>query len=296
MAPYIPGVWWPHPPLLSIETELPLGGTTDLWKLTEEQRYTFDTQGYMVIHGALNRSALDRLLSTWPELGDDVLRDVDFRWGPEWAELIDLVSVCEVIPGFLGGTLRLDHAFVIQAGFIASHGRMHHESGRFHEGVLYSVSKGRIYTSYLAVSFALTDIPPGYGGFCCIPGSHKSDFDTPASLYDVANNPLVRQVPQQAGDALVFTEALTHGTFPPITGFRRQSVVLKYTPGSVTYLRPADSPHVRRLPPSPNFPADPDGGSWEIDQLTDRQRAIIAEPAYARFRPQFGSQHEDETP
>ena len=36
----------------------------------------------------------------------------------------------------------------------------------------------------------------------------------PRRLFLIEGNPLVRQIPQKAGEALIFTEALTHGTWP----------------------------------------------------------------------------------
>jgi hypothetical protein len=47
-----------------------------------------------------------------------------------------------------------------------------------------------MYNGLTAVAYNLTDVNPGEGGFGCIPGSHKS----------------------KAGTAIIFTEALTHGT------------------------------------------------------------------------------------
>ena len=64
----------------------------------------------------------------------------------------------------------------------------------------------------------LTDAPAGVGGFGCVPGSHKTNFSS-HSIPDAIRSfeqaaPYVEQVTSQAGDAILFTEALIHGTMP----------------------------------------------------------------------------------
>jgi ectoine hydroxylase-related dioxygenase (phytanoyl-CoA dioxygenase family) len=53
-----------------------------------------------------------------------------------------------------------------------------------------------------------------YGGFCCVPGSHKGNEPMPAELRDLTkpeNNgaPWLQTMSAKAGDAIIFTEALT---------------------------------------------------------------------------------------
>ena len=74
----------------------------------------------------------------------------------------------------------------------------------------YRNESGRIRTGLIAAQWALVDHPPGAGGFMCIPGSHKSGFQLPSTF----DRELVVEVPLRAGDVVVFTEALTHGTLP----------------------------------------------------------------------------------
>ena len=70
-----------------------------------------------------------------------------------------------------------------------------------------------MYNGLTVASWALTDMLPGQGGFCCIPGSHKSNFSSPPQLKAVKDSPeCMKGVHQKAGDVAIFTEALTHGT------------------------------------------------------------------------------------
>lgn len=47
-------------------------------------------------------------------------------------------------------------------------------------------------------------------------GSHKSNVGLPERFRDLSQRvmPAVRPVPAAAGDCIIFTEALTHGTLP----------------------------------------------------------------------------------
>ena len=72
----------------------------------------------------------------------------------------------------------------------------------------YRVDAGRIRTGLVAAQWVLVDHPPDAGGFVCIPGSHRSSFTLPATF----DRELAVEVPMAAGDVVVFSEALTHGT------------------------------------------------------------------------------------
>ena len=38
------------------------------------------------------------------------------------------------------------------------------------------VEQGRIRNGEMAIAYLMSDVNPGDGGFCCIPGSHKANF------------------------------------------------------------------------------------------------------------------------
>ena len=89
----------------------------------------------------------------------------------------------------------------------------------------------------ITVALELMPVPPGCGGFACIEGSHKANFDMPAEWRSLAapqgseiTHPFARAVPADAGSAIVFTEALAHGTFEWTGPTERRTLFLKYTP------------------------------------------------------------------
>ncbi len=90
----------------------------------------------------------------------------------------------------------------------------------------YNVDESGPRAGFLNAATSLVDVPEGTG-FVCLLGSHKRNFDPPddISIYD--GPPTVINVPVNAGDCVIFTEALYHGarrwteTYPRYTIFNR---------------------------------------------------------------------------
>ena len=211
--------------------------------LSDEQRYLFDLNGYVVVPGVLDAARVARMSAdmashavTSPEDGSLEYRFGDFfEWGDDWRELIDHPTIMPLLQEILGERFRLDHAYgmamrATDDGALPA-GNLHHVAGMFHHACFYVTHGAKMHNGLIVVSFALSDTPPGAGGFICIPGSHKALYPTPAELMRPEINPLVANVPLAAGDALLFTESLTHGTAAwTHTGAERRAVLLKYCP------------------------------------------------------------------
>ena len=90
----------------------------------------------------------------------------------------------------------------------------------------YGVEKCQPYAGFLNAGISLVDVPPGTG-FVCLPGSHKRHFEPPDNLTIYDGPPTVINVPVDAGDCVIFTEALYHGArrwtedYPRFTVFNR---------------------------------------------------------------------------
>ena len=78
---------------------------------------------------------------------------------------------------------------------------------------------------------ALKDVNPGDGGFICVPGSHKANMHYKPPV----DSPLVVNPSLRAGDMLIFTEALVHGTTTWTSSKQRRSLLYKYSPGHSTW-------------------------------------------------------------
>ena len=77
----------------------------------------------------------------------------------------------------------------------------------------YQAAEGEVFATFINAAISLVDVPDG-AGFVCIPGSHKSYFERPDHINIRSGPPLVVNVPINAGDAVIFTEALCHGALP----------------------------------------------------------------------------------
>jgi ectoine hydroxylase-related dioxygenase (phytanoyl-CoA dioxygenase family) len=112
------------------------------------------------------------------------------------------------------------------------------------------------------VSIQLTDVNLGDGGLSLIPGSHKSNYPCPQEmrLYQ-KHQEHIRQITCKAGDAIIFTEAVTHGTLPWKADHPRRSTLTRYTAGNMAYVRAYDIPE------------------W----ANERQRAVMEPPYHTRL-------------
>lgn len=213
--------------------------------MTDEQRFLFDLQGFLVVPNALDVEQVQRMLVAMDEHSvnppqentDDYRFGAFLSWSDDFRNLIDHPAIVPILEEMLGPRFRLDHAYGMataprQGEVQRSKGNsLHHHAGMYEHACFYVTHGPKMHNGLVVVSYSLTDIAPGAGGFCCIPGSHKSTYRMPEQWYQLENNPLVQQIPQRAGDALIFTESLTHGTWAwsdPIA--QRRSVLMKYTP------------------------------------------------------------------
>lgn len=237
--------------------------------MTPEERFIFDVQGYIVLPNVLPSERVQRMLADMEEHG---IREPEndstksrfggfLSWGEEWRALIDDPHVLPILSELLGPRFRLDHAYGMAMCAEGKEGGegLHHHAGMFHHGCFYATHGTAMHNGLVVVSYALTDIEPNMGGFICIPGSHKALYPVPENWYQLDDNPMVRQIPQKAGDVLIFTESLTHGTAPwRNTNNERRSVLMKFCPHYMQWTTTVMSP--------------------EIEGLTKRQKLILQGP------------------
>jgi len=244
--------------------------------LTDEERFMFDVQGYITIPGVLTPEQIARMQQTMLDQGIKNPENSAFKsrfsnflsWSDDFRNLIDHPRLMPFLVELLGPKFRLDHAYGMamrKGGEVVGEG-LHHHSGMYNHGCYYVTHNNDVmHNGLIVVSWALTDAIPGHGGFICIPGSHKAHFKLPHKWYGVHENPMMRQIPMKAGDVLIFTEALTHGTAAWTNPHNeRRSVLLKYCPH---YMQWAGQPM-----------------NADIPGLTERQQLIL-KGAYVWERP-----------
>jgi len=207
--------------------------------LTASERYAFDVAGYLVRRNALRprevaalNAAVDGL--ALPSPGADIQSQRfagHLHRSPAFVALLDHKAVFDILVELCGPALRLDHAYgIVMTPGTAGLG-LHGGATPFDPAQFYVVDGGQIRCGLVAVQWSLVDHPPGAGGFRCVPGSHKAGFPLAAP----APPDLVVDVPLAAGDVVIFTEALTHGTAPWRGPHQRRTLLYKYSPGNSSW-------------------------------------------------------------
>ena len=265
------------------------------YAMTDEQRFLFDTRGYFVVPNVLSATQIETLKHTikgpteqFPPVPQS---EGPLHWDRLWRDLLDLPALSPILEEVVGNprvgaasgrpSFRLDHINVhthVANGF---------KGGRLHGGWntvtgFFRYDNGRFYNGLTTVSFELYDTRPNDGGFACIPGSHKGNVPMPAEWTDLSQGiaePVVR-VAARPGDAIIFTEAIIHGTLPWTVDAPRSTVFYKFSPHALTW--------------SADY-FEPDDFRRYTD-MDDRKLAIL-EPPNARYphRPTAPAPRDDAT-
>jgi ectoine hydroxylase-related dioxygenase (phytanoyl-CoA dioxygenase family) len=244
--------------------------------MTDEDRYFFDVRGYVVVKNALTPdtiAAMNAYMDTRSDLdptGRGTIRGFDLlTWDALFRDAIDNPNVLPYLTAMLGDSLRLDHDYAIisEAGDAYLH--LHGGNTPYDPAQYYHTQNGRLYCGLTVASYALVDIPAGEGGFVCVPGSHKANFPLPSDLREYQKeSPLLCQVPMEAGDCILFTEALTHGTLPWRGKHHRRSLFYKYSPKHLSWAGRYYAPGAGRA------------SFAEVESLlTERQRILLDPPS-----------------
>ncbi len=250
------------------------------------QRYLFDLAGFMVIPNVLDQAGIDELnrlidAQALPPPREEIRfgrapakvpPSAGFlEWGKPFCDLLDHPRIMPLLQITLGDWFRLDRLFGINMEAGMDFGKLHGGNAPYSPGESYDVRDGEIHNSFTVVSWNLVDTGPEYGGFCCVPGSHKSNFVRPNPLSAVTHGhwemmdgdalaPGVVIPEAPAGSVVLFSEALTHGTAPWKGTHQRRTLIYKYCQSHIAW-----SP--RRVPPPVSVP------------LTPRQQILFQKPA-----------------
>ncbi len=221
--------------------------------MTEEQRYLFDLTGYLHLEGAIGEeelagalAAAERYIQTPTEdlpsdfgSRDGRMYDNGFAFDKSLERLVFQPSYWPIVKEFTTGKPRFVRGSMLvnQAGGVVDAGSLHCAREDFGwQSTRYECRDGRIYCDDFVVFTYLTDVYPGDGGLVVIPGSHKCNFNRPGSLFDGGDlgdeaPPGALNITPRAGDAVIISELLTHGTlrWKPIDR-KRIVLVLRYAP------------------------------------------------------------------
>jgi ectoine hydroxylase-related dioxygenase (phytanoyl-CoA dioxygenase family) len=129
------------------------------------------------------------------------------------------------------GMFRLNHAVAMTKYKKGTYTYLHMGNLPMHPKVFYMVKNGKIFSNITKVLFPLSNNKEKDGGFAVIPGSHKSNFLRPYDNHPKNNLNLLRYVKASPGDAIIFTEALAHGSLVNNTNKIRRILSYCYSVG-----------------------------------------------------------------
>ncbi len=203
--------------------------------LTDDEKWTFDLHGYLVLPGVIDTRRLDAMLTVirhWlaidaADVPKPLIRHCQepckthidhIQYGnPLFAELASDPEIMRVVCGLMFAAPRLFHCnFTMMERCDEEPWSFHRDDSgyKFPPGFRnphndYQANGHDIYCSHIATWVALADVPDGTG-FCLVPGSHKSNFRAPADLPVRHAPPTCITVPLNAGDVIVFATSLLH--------------------------------------------------------------------------------------
>lgn len=238
-----------------MEMEYPHSGLKIKSLLTEEEKWLFDLNGFLVKKNAIDRQKIDDIVSIsldWLENPEKVakpvtVRDLDHNGGqivwPQYGnrlyeELVQTHDIMRVVLGLMFNRPRLFHYDLILSRKKKNYKKesilMHkdHSGFEFPSGMKnphndYQVSNGQLYCSFLNVAFSLQDDPESTG-FGCVPGSHKSNIKCPDTITADSEHSNLRSFNMKAGDVIIFSSGLIHTSMPWNQDYPRMTVFARF--------------------------------------------------------------------
>ena len=267
--------------------------------MTEYEKYLFDLNGYVLVPGALTPAQVDAMneaidhhrdqihIRTREQALDGSLEEQGGRaaeglmgdhgrgdfgaflfWEEPWCrvfrEVVTLPGILRAMVEVIGPRFRMAGTAGISMtrgseGFIF-HGGGTPEHDHMRDVFYHRFENGRMNNGLVSVSYSLSEVGPEDGGFACIPGSHKANYLCPLEVRRLeVDLGCVRHIPMRAGDAVIFTEALTHGTLPWKAAHERRLLRYLYSPSS----------HLHSYNPQ-----------WEEIELSALERAVLGPPSH----------------
>jgi hypothetical protein len=192
--------------------------------LTEEQRYLFDTRGWLLFPSVLSDSDIEEMRDfcyRLQEQPESIPENERSTVGGPLQKLTDHPIVVGFMNEFVAhGDLASEdcYGFRLEGSFLAlrkvgydnfgPHGGsgMLNFPGNSHT---YHIRHGHANSGLTRVVWELNPVRKGRGGTLFLTGSHKAAFQPPSSISD-PQSPLWDSYSCPAGSILIFTEAISH--------------------------------------------------------------------------------------
>jgi hypothetical protein len=218
-----------------------------LW--TEENKYLFDLNGYLVLENYFPLAIISRMRATLKYL--ESLEEYPYpvvqgklrtaqelylsniaEYDDDFESLICDPGILEIIEKTTMGYYRFNHSYSI-SHWAGGSTHLHMGGYPIHPKALYQVKNGDIFSSLTKAVIPLDNHNVEDGCFCVVPGSHKANFDNKYNLGSPSDHPAIKPLPAKPGDLIIFTEALQHGGLNNISNNIRRTIYYCYSVGSM---------------------------------------------------------------
>ena len=238
------------------------------------ETFLFDLNGFVIVRGALSKdelaatnASMDRLQTLrkgeWSGhvIGHDYggreglnLQQI-YEGGPVWERLIDHPAYIEKVRHFVGGETNFDyHHGPLFIDECFANIRAEGEAIGLHSGghdpavrCQFRVQNQQFHCGQVNILIAHQDIGPGDGATMVVPASHKANFAHPefakacmkadqAASVDGVTGAI--EVHLKAGDALLFVDAIMHGSAARRNPGQRRISVYRYGPSWGSWRHP----------------------------------------------------------
>lgn len=226
--------------------------------------YKFDLNGFLILKNALSKDEVDALNQGIDKIDDIAPGEWDghvhreefegsrgvayqqiYEAGEPFEHLIDHPSWINKVEHFVGGHGTFEHKWgplFIDECFASIRGPGEaiglHSGGHSHiQRTRFDYHNGGFHCGQINILMALTDIGEGDGATMVVPGSHKSNMVHPnLATHGMGENASANnvegaiEVHLKKGDAILFVDAICHGSAQRINEGDRRIMVYRYGP------------------------------------------------------------------
>jgi ectoine hydroxylase-related dioxygenase (phytanoyl-CoA dioxygenase family) len=215
----------------------------------KEFDYEFDLNGYVVLKNIISRKRINKINKIIKSLEEKKETELPYNvfFGKkknkseayisnileadhEFEKIATISKVLKIIKHLTSNFFRLNHTVAMTKFKKNTYTHLHMGNIPNHPKIFYFVKDAKIFSNVTKVLFPICNNTEKDGGFAVIPGSHKANFTRPYNN-EPKNNKLLKYIDAKPGDAIVFTEALAHGSMINKTNNIRRVLSYCYSVG-----------------------------------------------------------------
>ena len=220
--------------------------------LTEIAKYQMDTLGYCRLPNLINQSDIDSISKTLDTLQANQysIDKTDVCLGQKREDGTAFISniadastqlreiafhprILEILNLVMNGEFKLNHSNAIISNAGATYPHM--AGYPIHNKAFYHTRGDSILSSLTKLVLPISNNEPEDGGFAAIRGSHKSNYPIPYPKRSEEEWNLLEHIKINIGDAILFTEAMTHGSLENKSGRKRRMIFYCYSMKDIPY-------------------------------------------------------------